>query len=72
MYFSPQGGSNQTNGDGRIIEENLEVINKFNREAKINPDNSVLVEVSFIVNKTWKITIHMSHNLCQVSQYIDL
>jgi len=24
----------------------LEVINKFNREAKINPDNSVLVEVS--------------------------
>ena len=46
--FSPQGGSNQgTNGgDGRIIEENLEVINKFNREAKINPDNSVLVEVS--------------------------
>ena len=42
--FSPQGG--QTNGDGRIIEENLEVINKFNREAKINPDNSVLVEVS--------------------------
>lgn len=45
---SPQGGSNQgTNGgDGRIIEENLEVINKFNREAKINPDNSVLVEVS--------------------------
>jgi len=43
---SPQGGSNQSNGDGRIIEENLEVINKFNREAKINPDNSVLVEVS--------------------------
>jgi len=38
--------SNQTTGDGRIIEENLEVINKFNREAKINPDNSVLVEVS--------------------------
>ena len=24
----------------------MEVINKFNREAKINPDNSVLVEVS--------------------------
>lgn len=45
---SPQEGSNQTNenDDGRIIEENLEVINKFNREAKINPDNSVLVEVS--------------------------
>merc|ERR1711953_1339445 len=45
---SPQGGqgSNHSNGDGRIIEENLEVINKFNREAKINPDNSVLVEVS--------------------------
>ena len=46
LLFSPQGGSNQSNGDGRIIEENLEVINKFNREAKINPDNSVLVEVS--------------------------
>jgi len=48
---SPQGGvggqsGHQTGTDGRIIEENLEVINKFNREAKINPDNSVLVEVS--------------------------
>ena len=44
FHFSPPGGS--PNVSGGIIEENLEVINKFNREAKINPDNSILVEVS--------------------------
>lgn len=43
---SPEAQNVEVAQDGRIIEENLEVINKFNREAKINPDNSVLVEVS--------------------------
>lgn len=28
-----------------MAESNMENINKYNREAKINPDNSVLVEV---------------------------
>ena len=28
-----------------VLDNNLEHINKHNREAKINPDNSVLVEV---------------------------
>ena len=43
--FSPRMETSDENQNA-IIGDNMEKISKFNRDAKINPDNSVLVEVS--------------------------
>lgn len=43
---SPRNMETSDENQNAIIGNNMEKISKFNREAKINPDNSVLVEVS--------------------------